>query len=190
MRFTLSAMVIVLVASAAAVGASTTHAGGGCHNGAFSDERNTQVEMAGNCFEATVTRIEAGDQITWNNNDQEEHTVTGASESFGNYEPIGAGGSVSYQFDKTGVFPYFCVIHPSMVGAVVVGDGNPSSASDAGRAAKAVSADVSRGETDSSSEPVEETDDGSTNTWFVLGAGLVAVGAVAGLGLAVKRAVR
>jgi hypothetical protein len=30
---------------------------------------------------------------------------------------------VSYTFEEVGVFPYFCVFHPAMVGAVVVGDG-------------------------------------------------------------------
>jgi hypothetical protein len=33
------------------------------------------------------------------------------------------GETVSYRFDQDGVYPYSCLIHPGMVGAIVVGDG-------------------------------------------------------------------
>ena len=30
---------------------------------------------------------------------------------------------MSYRFDQDGVYPYSCLLHPGMVGAIVVGDG-------------------------------------------------------------------
>ena len=33
------------------------------------------------------------------------------------------GEKVSYTFSEEGVFPYVCILHPGMIGAIVVGDG-------------------------------------------------------------------
>ena len=49
--------------------------------------------------------------------------ITGAANSFGDYEEFFQGQSVTHTFAKSGVYPYVCVLHPTMVGAVVVGDG-------------------------------------------------------------------
>jgi hypothetical protein len=45
--------------------------------------------------------------------------------SWGNADDIAEGESVAYAFDNPGVYPYFCILHPGMVGAIVVGDGVP-----------------------------------------------------------------
>jgi len=191
MTFRVSTIAILLLAVSVVFGSRSVEAGGGCHNDRFSDESGTQVELSKNCFEPTVVRVQPGDQITWNNSDPDEHTVTGASMSFGNYDPIAGGGSVSYVFEQSGVFPYFCVLHPSMVGAVVVGDGSAASVSDAGSGAKAVSAEVAGVESVAQGTAATEPDSGdATATWFVVGGALVAVATVGGLGLAVRRAVR
>ena len=44
----------------------------------------------------------------------------------GTYDELMPGKSVTHKFASSGVYPYFCVIHPGMVGAVVVGDGTSS----------------------------------------------------------------
>jgi hypothetical protein len=86
--------------------------------------------MSGNCFVATITRIDAGATVTFLNEDDAAHMVTGANFSWG----IGADGNegagelfkgdtFEQTFADSGVYPYFCILHPSMVGAVVVGDG-------------------------------------------------------------------
>jgi hypothetical protein len=38
--------------------------------------------------------------------------------------------SAAWRFERPGVYPYYCVIHPGMVGAVVVGGGSELAASD------------------------------------------------------------
>src|SRR5207253_5773849 len=114
----------------------------------FSDRTGAQVELSKNCFEPTVVRIQQGQQVTWTNNDPDAHAVTGAANSWGMTGRVGKGGeeidpgqSVSYQFDNLGVFPYFCIFHPSMTGAVVVGDGRAvSSGTSAGVGVSAVGA--------------------------------------------------
>ena len=125
---TLIAIAVVVVAGAAAEGAGDVSAGGGCHSEELTDGRTTAVDLTNNCFEPTVVRIDSGDEITWTNSDEVPHTVTGAAASFGGYDEVAPGGTVSVAFADSGVFPYFCVIHPSMVGAVVVGEGEPAGA--------------------------------------------------------------
>jgi len=152
-------------------------AGGGCHSDVFSDEASTQVEFTKNCFTPTVTRVEAGDTVTFTNTDPDAHTVTGAARTWGTDDEVLAGESASYRFDETGVFPYFCAFHPSMVGAVVVGDGSAASAEAANDGVKAVSAEVSGGQA-SGDEPAEvlEEDAGSgvRTVPIVIGVGLLA----------------
>jgi len=70
-----------------------------------------------------------GDTVEWSNADTEFHTVTsGISPALGGEGPDGifdsklfsVGASWSYRFTDEGAYPYFCTIHPWMVGVVVV----------------------------------------------------------------------
>ena len=120
----IAAMILAVAVSVLALaGGAPVEAGGGCHSNVFSDEAKTTVELSKSCFSPAVVRVQAGDQVTWTNTDPDVHTVTGVANSWGTDEQIAEGQSVSYKFDKSGVFPYFCYLHPSMAGAVVVGDG-------------------------------------------------------------------
>ncbi len=181
MKFRLSAIAILILASAAIFGSTSAEAGGGCHNGVFSDERNTHVELTKNCFEPTVVRVEPGETVTWTSSDVEEHTVTGAANTWGGDNKIHKDESVSYRFDDAGVFPYFCFFHPSMVGAVVVGDGLPVGASNASDGVKAVSAEAPGGDAGPADAPeAASSGDGSSDVPLI--AGIAIVAAVAGFG--------
>lgn len=116
-------LALVLTAATTTLSAPSASAGGGCHREGMTDSAGSEVLMTENCFETTVVRVHAGEKVTWVNQDEVAHTVTGAGLSFGGYDEVTGGDSVNYTFSKEGVFPYFCVLHPSMVGAVVVGDG-------------------------------------------------------------------
>jgi plastocyanin len=155
--------------------------GGGCHADKITDERGVAVALEKRCFEPTVVRVDAGQTVTFTNKDPDAHTVTGVANSWGTYDELGQGDTVSYQFDEPGVFPYFCVLHPSMVGAVVVGDGLPSAASRtaADDGVKAVSALAPGGEAGEAEEQaLAETNDGSGMTVpLVIGVGVLAAGA-------------
>jgi plastocyanin len=130
-RICFSIAVFLSLSAMALLAPGAASAGGGCHGGRpVTDERSTTVTMSGNCFVATITRIDAGATVTFLNEDDAAHMVTGANFSWG----IGADGNegagelfkgdtFEQTFADSGVYPYFCILHPSMVGAVVVGDG-------------------------------------------------------------------
>ena len=127
----------ILVATAASaaflVPALPAGAGGFCGPGTFEDRATTDVEMKGDCFDPVVVRVDAGDEVTFENLDSHAHTVGGVAWSFGDaHKEIAAGESISYRFEDEGVYPFFCVIHPGMAGAVVVGDGSASGAESGG----------------------------------------------------------
>src|SRR2546422_2987311 len=179
----IGAMVLaVMVGALAVTGGPPAEAGGGCHSTVFTDEAKTTVELSKSCFSPTVVRVQTGDQVTWTNTDPTAHTVTGVANSWGTDEQIAEGQSVSYKFDKSGVFPYFCYLHPSMAGAVVVGDGRAvSSGTSAGDGVRAVSALALRDRASSSAGSA------SASTHSVAGDGVaiplvIGIGALAAMG--------
>src|SRR5207245_11238625 len=94
-------------------------------------EACTAVALIGFCMWRTVIRVGVGESVTWTNRDDVAmHTVTGAGGSWGTWDPFSQGQSVTYRFDTAGVFPYFCALHPGMVGAVVVGNGGVAKTAD------------------------------------------------------------
>lgn len=97
--------------------------GGGCH-AATTDAQGTTIHVRDFCFAPTVLHIKPGDTVTWINDDQVVHTVTGSSMSFGDYTDVAPGKQVSYKFVASGAYPYYCAFHPGMVGTLVVGDGS------------------------------------------------------------------
>lgn len=104
--------------------AAPVAAGGGCGPGHFSDERTTTILTEHACFTPTVARIEVGDTVTFKNPETLEHMVGGMAGSFGALDTeLGPHESVSYRFRDEGVYPYVCILHAGMGGAIVVGDG-------------------------------------------------------------------
>ncbi len=69
-------------------------------------------------FMPVSLEIKAGNQVTWTNTDDSEHTVT-----FDNGivdEKLPMGGTVSYTFTEKGEFSYSCLIHSNMQGTIMV----------------------------------------------------------------------
>jgi plastocyanin len=75
-----------------------------------------------NSYNPNPIEIEVGDTVTWINNDSSPHTVTTSSSSNSNFDSdvLRSGETFSFKFDREGEYPYFCTLHPSMVGTVVV----------------------------------------------------------------------
>jgi plastocyanin len=126
---TRAAIVLVLTAAFAFLLPSVrAGAGGACMGGlpgeGFTDTDGSKVAMVEACFSPTVIRVAPGDTVTFTNKDKMVHAVGGAVGSFGDpHKEILSGDSISYRFDDEGTFPYVCIFHPGMAGAVVVGDG-------------------------------------------------------------------
>lgn len=121
----LSLLVVLALAGIVLVTPGVASAGG-CIPEAdleLTSSADRSIEIDECSFVATVTYVEPGDRVRWTNTDHVPHTVTGAALSWGNQNSLDVGDSVSYRFEDEGVFPYYCAFHPTMVGAVVVGDG-------------------------------------------------------------------
>jgi plastocyanin len=77
-------------------------------------------------FDPNPINMKAGDSVTWTNNDNDIHTVTSGSDegpSIGqefDSGTLGEGQSFTHKFENPGTYEYFCSIHPSMVGKVIV----------------------------------------------------------------------
>ena len=73
--------------------------------------------LAGFAFAPGTLTIQAGDSVTWTNDDSTAHTATG--DGF-DTESIGPGQSSTISFASAGTYAYVCSIHPQMNGTVVV----------------------------------------------------------------------
>lgn len=80
------------------------------------------VTISGFAFGPAAITINAGDTITWTNQDAAPHTATGSGFDTGN---LAKGQSGSHTFATAGTFSYVCSIHPSMKGTVTVVAANP-----------------------------------------------------------------
>ena len=101
----------------------TATAGGGCElfNTPATQGTGTAISLKGCAFGPTVLRAPVGATVTWTNDDRVPHAIAGGG-WVAAQNPISQGVSVSHTFDKAGVFPYMCYVHPGMAGVVVVGD--------------------------------------------------------------------
>lgn len=125
-RRTLLSVAVALLATGWTSSAALAGGGGGCY-GPASDGSGSRAVIEDLCFTPTVLHVDAGSTVTWVNRDRGiPHTVTGANRAWGSYEELRLGDEATFRFDENGVYPYYCVFHPGMSGAVVVGDGSGS----------------------------------------------------------------
>ena len=118
------AMVVGIIAVAAPVRPAV--AGGGCHAADISEmttAATTEITMHDNCFNPTVAHVPLGAAVRWVNKDPTGHTVTGVG--WGSFDEYGTAAKMrKVWFNQVGVYPYYCLLHVGMAGAVVVGDGD------------------------------------------------------------------
>jgi plastocyanin len=100
------------------LGAGTLAAGCG-GTGSSAPVATTAVSMAKSYrFDPQTIEIDAGETVTWTNNDNFTHTVK--IDGRGDHK-VGRGESVSITFDKPGTFHYVCTLHShDMHGTVIV----------------------------------------------------------------------
>ncbi len=102
--------------------AGPVEAGGSCHLAVATTGAGIRVDIKELCFTPVVLYARQGQTVTWTNRDPVEHTVTGLGFAWGSDGSLTKGQSVTYRFTEAGVYPYSCVLHPGMVGAVLVGN--------------------------------------------------------------------
>ena len=87
----------------------------------------TQIKLMPCAFAPTVAQVPVGSTVTFFNGPDFAHLVTGANQAWGSRDTeVKPGGTVSYTFDKPGVYPYACALHRGMSGTIVVGDVVPA----------------------------------------------------------------
>jgi plastocyanin len=82
-----------------------------------------------NAFSPNPVNVKVGDTVIWTNNDSQPHTVTSGSDgtpdkkfdSSPNFQPLLAPKQTfSFKFTEEGKYPYYCGLHPNMMGVVNV----------------------------------------------------------------------
>jgi plastocyanin len=183
----------VFAVAALCLWAPMASAGGGCHSGQFVDARGVKVDLRDLCFTPTVIRVQPGQSVTWTNRDDTAHTVTGVAGRWGTYDELGLNDAVTYRFQSSGVFPYFCLIHPGMVGAVVVGDGTSKETTTQAvvPVVPTTAAPAPAPQTAAAPQPVPavSTTEGVSNLWRILAIVAFVLIGLALAGLAAQRAV-
>jgi plastocyanin len=106
-------------------GTSATGAGGGTSVSIVSGSSS----LTDTAYQPNPIQVSVGTTVTWTNNDSQPHTVTSGSnvqpdgkfDSSPNFNPLMAPGQTfSHTFTEAGEYPYYCALHPNMVGTVSV----------------------------------------------------------------------
>ena len=95
----------------------------------LTEQAGTRVEIANFCFSPTVLHVEPGSEVEWTNLDSAQHNVVAVGAIWSDAELLSRGQTTTVRFEEKGIFPYFCQIHPGMVGVVVVEGGSEAAGS-------------------------------------------------------------
>lgn len=71
-------------------------------------------------FHPAVLRLGRGDTVVWINRDIVPHTATATGTSGWNTGPLPQGGRGEYVARREGADSYFCQLHPTMLGQLIV----------------------------------------------------------------------
>jgi plastocyanin len=113
-----------------ATNATTTSASGGGGGGGDNNKTTASVSivpgastLTTDAFSPNPIQVTVGTTVTWTNNDAEPHTVNAGENAtpsglFDSYIPPTR--TSEYTFTEAGEYPYFCILHPNMIGTVIV----------------------------------------------------------------------
>ena len=83
-------------------------------------------ETAEGCFIPSTVTIAAGGHVEWENTDEMMHFATSGTDMVpdGVFDSsmMNPGATFSFTFNDAGTYPYYCMVHPWMVGTVIVED--------------------------------------------------------------------
>lgn len=101
------------------VAAATTTSSGAAPPSA---KATTTVVVKGFAFDPKVATVKAGQTVTWTNEDSSDHAIHDKANAFvGEHFGPGAGRTTySHSYNTRGEFEYYCDIHNSMTGLIVV----------------------------------------------------------------------
>lgn len=94
----------------------STEAGG---DGEASGAAAVDIVSVTDGFDPATITVDVGTEVVWTNIDGASHTTT-ADDGAWDSGNLGQGESFTFAASEEGVFGYFCAIHPSMVGEIIV----------------------------------------------------------------------
>jgi plastocyanin len=119
-------------ATGAATGEATgTEAGGATETGATGGGDPTGVSIVSGSSSLTTdayspnpVQVSTGATVTWTNDDSQPHTATSGENTTpdGTFDSgvMAPAATFEHTFTEAGEYPYFCILHPNMVGTVSV----------------------------------------------------------------------
>jgi plastocyanin len=117
-----------MIGASNATNATATGASGGNTTNSVSIVSGAST-LTTDAYSPNPIQVSVGTTVTWTNNDAQPHTVTSGSNgqpdnkfnSSPNFTPLlNPGQTFSFTFTQAGNYPYFCALHPNMVGTVIV----------------------------------------------------------------------
>jgi plastocyanin len=116
-----------------ATNATTTGAGNATNATATGASGNTSTSVSivpgastltTDAFSPNPIQVSVGTTVTWTNNDAQPHTVSSGENATPNglfdSSIMAPKATFEHTFTEAGEFPYFCTLHPNMVGTVSV----------------------------------------------------------------------
>jgi plastocyanin len=79
-------------------------------------------------YQPNPSHVKVGSKITWTNDDRTTHTATSGTITSNEYGKIfdsgflNKGKSFTIVFDHSDDYEYFCLLHPTMIGKIIVSD--------------------------------------------------------------------
>ena len=90
----------------------------------FVDMRDARTVEGEFLYTPKTAKIGAGTRVTWRNPSSQPHTVTDPAKKpafdSGLQDLIETGEKWSFVFRKAGKYNYYCIVHPDMIGRVLV----------------------------------------------------------------------
>jgi plastocyanin len=81
------------------------------------DYQPVSINISNFSFNPKQRTVKIGTTVTWTNDDPAPHTI--ASADFTS-QTLNTGDSYSFTFTQAGTYDYYCAIHPSMTGQIIV----------------------------------------------------------------------
>jgi plastocyanin len=91
----------------------------GAHAESAASESAAGVQIRNFAFVPAGLEVHVGETVTWENDDEEIHTIASRDGAFAS-PGLDGGERFSFRFEKPGTYEYGCGLHPQMKGTVVV----------------------------------------------------------------------
>ena len=110
-RLVLGVILASLLAACSGESTDTTESAGG---------EEQRIEIADLAFDPETVTVAAGTTVTWVSADPNLPHTSNSEDEVWFSGTLNEGDEFSFTFEEPGTFAYFCEVHPSMTGSIVV----------------------------------------------------------------------